>query len=258
MRIQLLPSTFDERGCATAEQRLSCYLIDSCIAIDAGSLALSLNSAERCAVRDIIITHPHLDHIATLPIFIDDLFTVLDCPVRVHATEEVIRLLERDVFNWTIYPRFSELSNSKTRVMEYVPFRPGEEFNVAHLKVSAIPVNHIVPTVGLIFTDGTSTVAFSSDTASTDDFWRAVNERPRVDALLVESSFPNSMAHLAEISGHLTPASLEQELRKLSHQSIDILVMHLKPAYRARVVEELAALGISNLCIMEPGRAYMW
>src|SRR6476619_6630338 len=103
MRVQLLPSTFDSEGRATAEQRLTCFLIDECVAVDAGSIALALTNEQRANVRDIIVTHPHMDHIASLPIFIDDLFETLESPIRVHATEEVIGLLERDVFNWNVY-----------------------------------------------------------------------------------------------------------------------------------------------------------
>ena len=199
-----------------------------------------------------------MDHIASLPIYIDDLFATLEEPIRIHATEEVIKLLERDVFNWTIYPRFSDLSNEHGRVMEYVPFRIGEEFQVAHLKVTAVAVNHIVPTVGLIISDGKTTIAFSSDTAETEEFWELVNRTPRIDALLIEASFPNSMTKLAEVSKHFTPASLGRELRKLDHNGIDILTVHLKPAYRDTLIEELAALGIPKLRVMEPGRTYEW
>ncbi|HYJ47456.1 MAG TPA: hypothetical protein VEV81_12660, partial [Pyrinomonadaceae bacterium] len=135
MKIQLLPSTFDEKGRATQEQRLTSYLVDDRVAIDAGSLALALSDKQHSAVRDIIVTHPHMDHIASLPIYIDDLFGFLESPIRIHATEEVINLLERDVFNWTVYPRFSELSNERGPVMVYVPFKVGVEFEVAHLRV---------------------------------------------------------------------------------------------------------------------------
>ncbi|HYE65784.1 MAG TPA: 3',5'-cyclic-nucleotide phosphodiesterase [Pyrinomonadaceae bacterium] len=240
------------------EQRLTCFLIDDRVTIDAGSVAIALSDAQRETVRNIIITHPHMDHIASLPIYIDDLFATLEEPIRIHATEEVIKLLERDVFNWTIYPRFSDLSNEHGRVMEYVPFRIGEEFQVAHLKVTAVAVNHIVPTVGLIISDGKTTIAFSSDTAETEEFWELVNRTPRIDALLIEASFPNSMTKLAEVSKHFTPASLGRELRKLDHNGIDILTVHLKPAYRDTLIEELAALGIPKLRVMEPGRTYEW
>lgn len=258
MKIQLLPSTFDEQGRATQEQRLTCYLIDDCVAIDAGSLAMALSPEQRRHVRDIIVTHPHMDHIASLPIFIDDLFGFLESPVRIHATEEVISLLERDVFNWTVYPRFSELKNERGPVMEYVPFKVGVEFKVAHLRVTAVNVNHIVPTVGMTVTDGEKTLAFSSDTAETEEFWQLVNRTPRVDALLIEASFPDSLAELAEASRHFTPSSLRRELHKLNHNGLDILTVHLKPSYRETVIKELQALTIPNLEIMEIGRAYEW
>ena len=258
MRIQLLPSTFDSQGRATLEQRLTCFLIDESVAVDAGSIALALSVEERKNVRDIIVTHPHMDHIASLPIFIDDLFETLESPVRVYATPEVIDLLERDIFNWNVYPRFSELKNEFGPVMEYVPIPEGEEFKVAHLTVRAVAVNHIVPTVGLVVSDGNSTVAFSSDTSETDELWTVINRVPHIDALLVETSFPDSMAKLAEVSRHYTPASLQRDLRKLSHNGLDILAVHIKPAYRQMVIDELNALNIPKLGVMEPGRIYNW
>ena len=258
MRVQLLPSTFDSQGHATSEQRLTCFLIDECVAVDAGSIALALTTAQREKVRDIIITHPHMDHIASLPIFIDDLFETLKTPVRVYATPEVIELLERDIFNWNVYPRFSELKNEFGPVMEYVPIPKGEEFKIAHLTVTAVSVNHIVPTVGLLVSDGKSTIAFSSDTSETEEFWKVINRAPHIDALLVEASFPNSMAKLAEVSRHFTPASLQRDLRKLSHNGLDILAVHIKPAYRQMVIDELNALGVPKLGVMESGRVYNW
>ena len=258
MRIQLLPSTFDAQGHATLEQRLTCFLIDDCVAVDAGSLGIALTSDQRSKVRNIIVTHPHMDHIASLPIFIDDLYPTLTEPVRVHATPEVIELLERDVFNWNVYPRFSDLRNDYGPVMEYVPIPIGSAFPVAHLSVIAVPVNHIVPTVGLIVSDSSSSVAFSSDTAETDQFWDVVNNTPHLDALLIEASFPDNMAELAEVSRHFTPASLGRELKKLDHNGIDVLAVHLKPSYRDLIIRELYALNIPKLGVMEPGKTYSW
>ena len=129
---------------------------------------------------------------------------------------------------------------------------------MAHLTVIALPVNHIVPTVGLIISDGKSTVAFSSDTAETEEFWKAVNDMPHVDALLIEASFPNAMAQLADVSRHFTPATLSQELKKLRHNGLDILAVHLKPAYRDIIIEQLAALNLPNLNVMEPSKTYCW
>jgi ribonuclease BN (tRNA processing enzyme) len=258
VKIQLLPSSFDDEGRIVPEQRLTCYLIDDRVAIDAGSVALGLTHAQRRAVRDLIITHPHIDHIATLPILIDDLFAALEQPLRIHATAEVIEQLERDIFNWTVYPRFSELCNDHGPVMEYVPLRLNEETAIAHLRVTPVPVNHIVSTIGMVIADGKTTLAFSSDTAETDDFWDLVNRTPRLDALLIECSFPNSMGQLAAASKHLTPATLATELRKLRHRNVDIFIVHIKPMYRETVLREIGALTIPRLHIMEPGRSYEW
>jgi ribonuclease BN (tRNA processing enzyme) len=258
VKIQLLPSTFDGNGRATLDQRLTCYLIDDCVAVDAGSIAIALTAEQRGKVRDIIVTHPHMDHIASLPIFIDDLYPTLKEPMRVHATAEVIELLERDVFNWNVYPRFSGLKNDFGLVMEYIPIPLAQEFRVAHLKVIAVTVNHIVPTVGLIISDSKTTVAFSSDTAETEEFWQVVNRTPNLDALLIEASFPNSMAKLAEVSRHFTPYTLGQELSKLNHNGLDILAVHIKPAYREQIITELKSLHTHKVGVMEPGRTYTW
>jgi ribonuclease BN (tRNA processing enzyme) len=258
VRIQLLPSTFDAQGKATLDQRLTCFVIDDCVAVDAGSLAIASTNEQRSKVRDIIVTHPHMDHIASLPIFIDDLYPSLKEPMRVHATQEVIELLERDIFNWNVYPRFSDLTNNYGPVMEYVPIPLGRPFQVAHLSVIAVTVNHIVPTIGLVVSDGRKSVAFSSDTAETEEFWKIVNGMKGLDALLIEASFPDRLAKLAEVSRHFTPASLGQELKKLNHNGMDIMTVHLKPSYREEIVEQLNALKIPKLGVMEPGRIYEW
>lgn len=256
MKIQLLPSTIGGDGRATLEQRLTSYVIDDRVAVDGGSLALGLTERQREQVRDVIITHPHMDHMATLPIFIDDLFTSLDEPVRVYGPEEIINLLERDVFNWSTYPRFFELRNERSKVLDYVHVRPDEEFAVAHLRMTAVYVNHTVPTVGLIVSDGAATVVFTSDTAPTDELWALANRRPKVDAVLIEASLPDEMRDFARTTGHLTPATLAEEVCKLRHTGFDVLAVHIKPNHREEVTRQLAALTRPRVAVMEPGREY--
>src|ERR1044071_8769973 len=153
MKVQLLPSTIDEDGRASARQHLMSIIIDDCVAIDAGSLAFACSDVQRRQVRDIILTHSHLDHIAGLPLFIDDLFATLTEPVRVHAIKPVIEILERDIFNWCVYPRFSELNNDHGAVLEYRKFESGGSFTAAHLDIKSIAVNHKVSASGYIVSD---------------------------------------------------------------------------------------------------------
>lgn len=255
MKLQLLPSTFDENGCASARQHLACFVIDDCLAIDAGSLAMSTNDTQKIQIRDVVLTHAHLDHIAGLPLFVDDLFATLEEPIRVYASGEVIECLDKHIFNWEIYPRFSELTNDNGTVLEYRKFEVGKTFDVKHLKLKAIEVNHKVPTVGFIVSDKHSSIAFTSDTSKMKGFWKKINREEKIDAVLIECAFPNGLKKLAKISHHLTPESLRIEIGKLE-KDCPIYVVNIKPMYHDEVVSELEALNIENLRVLKVGKIY--
>ncbi|MDQ3634654.1 MAG: MBL fold metallo-hydrolase [Acidobacteriota bacterium] len=256
MKFQLLPSTFDENGKASQRQHLSCFIIDDFVAIDAGSLGMAANSIQKKQIRDVILTHAHIDHIAGLPLFIDDLFATIKKPLNIHASEKVIEILEKNIFNWEIYPKFSELENDNGIVVKYCPFEIGVEFEVEHLKVKAIGVNHKVPAVGFVISDGNSKLAITGDTAEMDEFWRVVNNENNLNALLIECAFPDNLMELAEISHHLTPQKLKKELKKFKQQGCPVYVKNLKPMYHKEIIKELESLKINNLQILEVNKVY--
>jgi len=258
MKLQLLPSTFDENGMASPRQHLSCFIVDDSVAIDAGSLAMAASTVQKKQIRDVVLTHAHLDHIAGLPLFIDDLFATLDVPICVRALPEIIETLERDIFNWEIYPRFSELENVNGAVMKYQPFAIGEEFFVKHLRLKAVAVNHKVSTVGFVISDGQTKFALSGDTAETGEFWQVLNAEENLSALLVECAFPNELEELAHVSHHLTPKTLKRELEKFNRKECSIYVINIKPMYRDEVVRQISELEIENLQVLEVGQVYEW
>jgi cAMP phosphodiesterase len=258
VKLQLLPSTFEIGGAASSRQHLTCLIIDDSVAIDAGSLAMAATPLQQQQVRDVVLTHAHLDHIAGLPLFLDDHFSTLTSPVTVHATPAVIETLERDVFNWSVYPRFSELSNANGPVLKYKQFLPGDEFEVKHLRFHSIEVNHKVPSTGFVFSDGAATVALSGDTAEMDAFWSLVNQTDHLSAILLECAFPNELEDLAQISHHFTPDRLRSELSKCSRSDCPIYIVNLKPVYRDTIVRQLKDLEISNLRLLSVGTVYEW
>jgi len=219
---------------------------------------MSANETQRDQVRDVILTHAHLDHVAGLPLFLDDLFSVLETPVNIHVTAEIRDILERDLFNWSLYPRFSELSNSYGPIVNYIPFEPGVAFDVAHLRVLAANVNHRVPSVGFIVSDGRSRVVITGDTADMDDFWAVVNRAEPPDTLLIECAFPDELGDIAGVSHHLTPSRLRAELDKFEHRGAAIYAINLKPMYRETIVSQLEQLGIPELKVLEIGKVYDW
>jgi ribonuclease BN (tRNA processing enzyme) len=256
MKIQLLPSTIDENGMASERQHLLSIVVDDRVAIDAGCLALSCTDLQRRQVRDVILTHTHLDHVAGLPLFIDDLFASLTEPIRIHATREMIDILERDLFNWAIYPRFSELSNEYGPVVEYVKFEPGASFEVGHLSVRSVRVNHKVSALGYLISDEKTTLAITGDTAETEDFWRLCNDSPGLEAVLVECAFPDELQQLAIDSNHLTPARLRSELDKLKDPDLPVYIINLKPMYREKVIKQIKEAEIPRVKILSVGKVY--
>ena len=256
MRVQLLPSTFDGSR-ASSRQHLTCFVIDDSVAIEAGSLAMSASPEQQSAIRDIVLTHAHLDHIAGLPLFIDDLFASLTEPVTVYATQPVIETLERDIFNWSVYPRFSELSNPNGPVLRYETFGQAEEFTVKHLTLRAVEVNHKVPSSGFLISDTSSTIALSGDTAGTDGFWNLINSDDQISAILLECVFPDELKELADVSHHLTPKRMALELEKCE-KDCPVFVVNLKPMYCAAIVQQIERMRLDRVEILEVGKIYEW
>ncbi len=253
MKIELLANTV-EHGAVTDRQHYTCFIVDGKVAIDAGSLASGSGPEIKDSVRSVVLSHAHLDHIAGLPLFIDDLFDKLREPVTIYALPEVIEILKGDVFNWRVYPDFSELTNRFGPVMEYLEIVPGTPFRVEHLVFEAVEVNHKVPSLGFIVSDGKSVIAMSGDTAEMEGFWERVNMLEELHSLLIECAFPDRMSELAEVSHHLTPSILKGELAKFTQEGCRVYAVNLKPMYRKETVEELDRIGIAGLEVFPVGR----
>ncbi|MFV0389759.1 MAG: MBL fold metallo-hydrolase [Pyrinomonadaceae bacterium] len=254
MKVELLQSSF-ENGVATTRQHLSCFVINNRIAIDAGSIGISTNPCQTAEIRNIVLTHAHIDHIAGLPLFIDDHFASIKNPLKVYATNEVISALRNHIFNWEIYPNFEELENEFGKVLEFVPFDEAKEFEIEAIRFLPISVNHKVPSVGFLFGDQDSTVAISGDTSSMDEFWHIANGADGLDAVLIECAFPQRLQKLAGASFHLTPKALENEIQKLN-RVCPIYVINIKPMYLEEVEREIYQLNDSRIKILKPGVEY--
>ncbi|MFY9556388.1 MAG: 3',5'-cyclic-nucleotide phosphodiesterase [Blastocatellia bacterium] len=256
MRIRLLPSSAGRRS---QFQSLTSFIIDDRLAIDGGSIGFALTPGEFGAVRDVIVTHAHSDHTASLPIYIAEAFPTLDSPITIYATGEVVAALRKFVFNDQVWPNFETipLVNGSGPALEFRELQPRATVHIAGIDVTLIPVNHIVPTVGAIVQNQTSAVMFTSDTYSTDEIWEAAREVRDLKAVFVDVSFPNEFGPLAEASKHLTPELLAKELKKLG-RDVEIYAVHIKPSNRDAVIRQLAELDDPRVAVGEIDRQYEW
>jgi hypothetical protein len=62
------------------------------------------------------------------------------------------------------------------------------------------------------------------------------------------------MKDVADITGHLTPFSLQAELKKLKGKKPDIYLYHMKPSYHEVIRKEVAAIKDRKIHIIEDGQ----
>jgi cAMP phosphodiesterase len=246
-------------GGDSQRQALTTFIVNDLLGIDGGSIGFALKPEEMPAIRNIVVTHSHSDHTASLPIFIAEAFVWLDGPVSVYGTAEVVSALREFVFNDKIWPDFEkiQLMNGSGPTIRFETIEPRNTVEIAGISITPIPVNHVVPTVGLLVQSDGASVIFTSDTYVTDEIWQVASHAKGLKAVFVDVSYPNELEQLAIASKHLTPQSLASDLKKLD-RDVEIYAVHIKPTNRDQVIRQLAELGDPNVRVAEIGRTYEW
>jgi ribonuclease BN (tRNA processing enzyme) len=242
--------------------RMTSFLIDDVVAIDAGAITRALTIPEQRAIRHVLLTHTHMDHTTSLPFLIENTFEVRSEPVSVYCTRRVLAAVRRHLFNNDTWPDFSRIPNHLYPSVRFEVIHPERPFRIGglaggELEVTAIPVNHIVPTVGLLLRQGTSSTLFTSDTGPTERIWQVANQTEDLAAVITECSFPNRLQRLADVSLHFSPSSLALELEKL-HRHVPVFLYHFKPPYVDELRSELAATRLPHPATeLEQDRTYI-
>lgn len=222
--------------------RTTSLLVDEETLVDAGTGVGDLTQDQQRRIRRVFLTHSHLDHVCGLAFMADNLFGLLEQPIQVLATAETLAALRAHVFNWTIWPDFSELPSAEHPLIEFVPIAPGEPVALGGgRRITPFLVRHTVPAVGYALESGQGTFVYTGDTWADDGLWDFLNALPRLDQLMVEVAFPSHLAGLAELSRHFVPSVLARELRKLRHRP-ELLLTHHKPGSEHQIEVECRGL----------------
>jgi ribonuclease BN (tRNA processing enzyme) len=255
VRVTLLPSSFS--GDRAAEgQYLTSLLINDTVAVDAGSLGFFGTPQEQARVKHVLITHTHVDHIASLPIFVENVFEGKKDCVTIHGSDAVLDCLRRDVFNDRVWPDFVRLSSPNAPFLKLERMEAGRPLLLDGLKFTPVAVEHVVPTLGLIIEEPGTTVVIASDTGPTEEIWRQCNSLANLKAVFLEAAFPDDMKWLAEASKHLTPAMFRAEVGKVRARGVRWLAVHIKARWIEQISAELRALGMPGLEICRAGHPY--
>ena len=218
--------------------RTTSLLVDHDVLIDAGTGLGDLSLAELAQIDHVFVTHSHLDHVASIPFLVDTVGAMRSQPITVHATRPTVEILRNHLFNWSIWPDFTEIPSTEAPFLRYAEISIGQTLSLAGREVTPLPAVHTVPAVGYHLNSGRGSLVFSGDTGANDALWKIVNEIDNLKYLIIETAFCNKERYLAEVSKHLCPDMLATELAKLD-RSAEIWITHLKPGEIELTMQEI-------------------
>ncbi|MBK6005757.1 3',5'-cyclic-nucleotide phosphodiesterase [Ramlibacter ginsenosidimutans] len=235
MRVRVLGCS----GAIARDCRTTSFLIDGDVLVDAGTGVGDLSLEQMRGVRDVFLTHSHLDHIAALPLMVDAVASQLAEPIRVHALPGTITALKAHIFNNVIWPDFSRIPTPQSPFVSFHEVQVGQSLALHGKVVEVLPAVHTVPACGYAVSAGAGCWVFTGDTERNPAFWSRINQLD-VAALVIETAFSNREEDLARRSLHLSPVALAGELDRIDKRKrFPIYITHTKPAETALIMAEI-------------------
>jgi len=231
---------------------MTTFLLNESSALDAGALTPALTIEEQRKIRRVVLTHSHVDHVATLPFFIENLFGD-SRSVEVAAPPGVLNPLRRHLFNGELWPDFSRLPSREAATVRFRPIRPGAVFRSGGLAFRAIRVFHIVPTFGYLVSAPGRSILFSGDTGPTRRLWEEADRARDLKAIFLEVSFSDELEEVARAARHLTPKMIPAELAKTRSRA-PVYLYHMKPPSLAAIRRQVRALKMPRLRFLRQGQ----
>lgn len=214
-------------------------LLDGRLAIDAGNLCSALSLEEQDRIEAALITHLHYDHIRDLPSLWHHFWETR--PLPVYCSRETREALEAHVFNNLLWPS-TRIEAPGFYPITWTDVEAGEPFSVLDYRVTPIPMLHTVPTLGYCLEREGKRVFYAADTGSEGKpTWSHI----RPDLLIIETTMSSEHDERAARFKHLTPLSLERELRAYyAAQGYfpRTLCVHMNPRHEQQIRIEIAAL----------------
>jgi cAMP phosphodiesterase len=231
-------------GCSGSRvpgQLTSCLLLDGQLLIDAGGVTAKLSVEEQAAIDHVLVSHAHLDHVYDLAFLADNVMAERTAPLKIWAPQEVLDVLQENLFNDQLWPDLTRLELHDFPVIQLCALNKVGSTRVGAYDVSWAETNHPVFAAGYLIENASGAILYSGDTSTTDDLWLLADEKEKLLAVFVETSFPNRLEELAVKTGHLSPSLLEKELTKLDKPEVPVKIFHMKPQYLDEISAELVS-----------------
>jgi cAMP phosphodiesterase len=218
--------------------RTTSYLIDDEILLDAGTGVGELTLEEMLSIRHVVVTHAHLDHVCGLALMLASIYDDMPPPITLYAPPPVLMVLKISLYNWQLWPDFSELPEEFSPLLQLQALEEGSVSVIAEdYEFEPVMLGHTVESYAYIIKKEQSNFCFFGDTGPTEKVWQRLNQLTEINHLIVETSYPNDDHILARQSGHYTAALLAEDLKQLKHDPI-VHIHHIKPGCEETVIEQ--------------------
>ncbi len=242
-------------GGESPNHRMTCFLLNENVALDAGSLTRGLTLEEQYKIQSIVISHSHMDHITSLPFLVENVFGKQNEILTLYCSKESMTNIKKNMFNNDTWPDFTKIPEKRMPTITFKEIIPEISFEIGGLIFLPIKVNHIVPTLGFLITNNNSAILYSSDTAPTKRIWEIANATPNLKAVLLEVSFGNDLENVAKVSKHLVPKTVKEEIKKLK-MDVPVYLYHMKPPWTKKIKKEIEDLKIEKLKFLIQDKVY--
>jgi len=271
------------------ESNLSSYMIapigsEKYVCLDAGTINAGIQKAidmkslkgiseevQRRQIKDYLISHGHLDHLAGLIIN-----SPADTAKNIYGLPSVLNILRDKYFTWDAWANFAN-EGEKPQLKKYTYFPLTENtmypLKDTEMKVRAFELSHGNPYKSTAFLIGHDNVyiLYLGDTGADEieksdklaSLWQNIAPlitAGQLKAIFLEVSFPDEQPD-NQLFGHLTPKLFFSELAKLealttnrAFKKISFIVTHIKPPQQTaeKVKQQLISRNIQNLKLIFP------
>src|SRR5262249_26894213 len=186
----------------------------------------------------------HLDHVLSIGLLADSVLRLRAAqgrgPIVVHALPATLAALRDHIFNGVIWPDFTRLPSAEAPVLQFRPIAVGDTLTLGGRRIEVLPAAHTVPAVGYAVDAGGDAGwwVYTGDTGPNPLLWQRLASM-KVAHLVIETAFGDEERELAQISQHLCPTSLREELSQLKGEA-DVHITHIKPGELDAVMAQIA------------------
>jgi 3',5'-cyclic-nucleotide phosphodiesterase len=216
-------------------------LVEETLMIDAGSALSGLDPLRAGSIKNVILTHAHLDHLRELGFLPFHRDPDTDGVLSIWGTAGVIEAVRTAVFNDSFWIDFENPRPPRRPGIRYELLKADSPRKIGGVLLEAVPTSHSRhETSGFILQGDDARVVYAVDSGPTERIWEIAGRGGAVDGVFYDVSLPNRYSRTEE--GHLTPSKLMEEVEKLQPRSPRIIATHLKPEFRDETVDELGNL----------------